>query len=606
MEFVYKTHRKPAVVLTKEEKKAQMEARTQRQLYREYDHDMRDKSMYKTAGPSECLPEDLERAKEGWSIVNKPIPTSEKELDYDDYDAVLNVAYHSSWTHEQTLAKIKEQEQVKNKKFPKLEKIVKNFFLSRAVGVSCSWGTIHGPIYVGELYNPDTKTHVYIVGEEHSMSHTCEGSIAGETILDFYNNLFTNAPCLVDFYLELPFGLTDPKERIRTHTQGFPELPNVRAIPDVLKKCQTNPECVVRAHLIDVRPIENDEYNTIFTSTIPNETFLSITTRFGLNRYDIANLKQLILRESPTYFINYMLNRPLVRKELCRSYYYKNIIKELKTEVSRRLEKFLTPEIRREILAYLSNPLSDIHGMSEQSVNSMIILETHIQDLYTLARILKVFNPTEPHSNEPTQRVPRNIVLHVGHTHAVSVENVLKRLGFIHIGMTEPLNEGIVSINCVNFYIEKDKDKRVIRGLGSNWFSNNVLLHQTPRSGFQKGIDLSWAERIPTPQPSSELLLDEMELELLAFCTNPQGSKTPLNIVELTQFEQTADQNLSKIDQDLLQYTYDEGGDSHEPIKWGDGQPVTEAPWTQEDFDILMGEEAPWTQEDFDILMGEE
>lgn len=391
----------------------------------------------------------------------------------DELCILLKETYNTYWINEypelkESFIEVRDLYETAPEKFPYANKtflsLVYNLYNQENIP---NVDYITGPGEISKWEHPKLNKIIYLFGEnDHSNLTGCldaskkkKINLYGKKhikIETYLLQLFEHSPVFIDFYVE--FGVMLNKKETISTTSG-------QTLWDMLSKMkgcfgpinQRNCPYNVRMHGTDARTVLSDKYTT---ST--------------LAKLDKVLMMQNILLKKNSSYISLKDFKKIFRKEI-------DILSLVKTNDD--LIKIMTiiidsnelymKEISRSTLSYnqlidffikkeLYNSLSEIPYCSiiigkwfkalkklktwpdgiEYVSNILTMVNAVVMDIYTAARIFKVFNVKE---NEHFPQEPQNIIYYAGTGHTKPMGRFLKRIGF---KMTENSDDNILS--CVS------------------------------------------------------------------------------------------------------------------------------------------------------------
>ena len=301
---------------------------------------------------------------------------------------------------------------------------------------------IAGPYTLTEHRSSESNKIIYIFGEQHRTTSTCDGTNI-VYIGNYLKDLLENSSVFIDFYIE----------KFSTSTNILDQNP-IQKISRDFSDClnhtnnNNNPMCrLSRSHYIDVRynsiEYKNDDLaNAIQMIASARQNFSNDYELSKLYLYDFKVESVLLILSSLTddQIVDYIKDQMFKRnyyidKELKRSY-MKN---EIKNFISLKIKKY-AKKLRK------ATQLRDreYHVYLYKLFVAVTFIHALYMDTYFLARLFKRFNPSKEY-NQPLE--PYNIISYTGNDHANNYREFLTYIGYDTVQSSISNDENCVDIS---------------------------------------------------------------------------------------------------------------------------------------------------------------
>jgi len=351
-------------------------------------------------------------------------------------------------------------------KFPHANKI----FMSLLYNLSNSENIpivdyITGPGVISKWESTKYTKTIYLFGENDHSNQTGCSQTYGEKhklVQTYLMELFKHSPVFIDFYVE--FGIMlDYKEYINTTTGQtlWDMMAKMHGCfgPLIDRNCNYN----VRMHGVDVRSIKSNIYTSSNISNLSLALMMEVVLQqrkksyIPFNdfkrsfKYEIHKLSKVKTNDDLIKIIvDDIKNNPLIMKEISRSTLsYKQLIDFfVKKELNNNLSKICLYQHGSLFLGHWFKKLKNTWPSGIRLVSNIMTLLTAVNmDIYTAARMFKVFNVKK---SEHFPKEPHNIIYYAGTGHTQPLGRFLQELKF---KKTEDSGDNILS--CI--YMEKIK-----------------------------------------------------------------------------------------------------------------------------------------------------
>jgi hypothetical protein len=296
--------------------------------------------------------------------------------------------------------------------------IINNYFN----GILPSPKFISGPMSLTYQTSSKYDMKVYIFGELHGKSNQCRELginqlLSNMDISNYLHQLFLNSDKFIDFYLEDElFRTIEPdrnKDFINMLRYDFDKCLN----PTKRSTCIFK---TVRTHFVDARIIQK---GSIFMGTNDIENFIrNLSKEKSLRQNNDDTIYKLLKLKSYKDISNYILdiatNIPIINKELNRCSLDKTLIINIFRSIipGRYFELFNIDKW---------NSLFRTKSSDAERIELLVLIQTPIVDVYTVARMFKTFKKTKYLPDKP-----RHIIYYAGDSHSEIVRRFLEKLDF--------------------------------------------------------------------------------------------------------------------------------------------------------------------------------
>lgn len=332
------------------------------------------------------------------------------------YDASILKNFPSEYIKELFLLTAKKYKDGKKGNLALMNIIYNTFY-----GVLPSPKFISGPMSISYQTSSVYEKYIYIFGEYHGTINRCDYFEKAQynfmNISEYLENFFSNTDKFIDFYLE------DELFRTIKPNRYFDFVNMLRYDLDNCLNKEKRYKCKyknVRTHFIDSRTIQKEDY-LVSTNKIGHLiTDLKVPYFVHSHYHTIEELSKLNTYEKISeYILKLVVTIPIIKKEIDRSDLGEFLI-------IKNFRPVLINSYKRRINIQLWNSI-DWTNWTEIKRNAalLIALESHIQDVYAIARMFKTFKKTKYLPSKPT-----HIIYYAGDSHADIIRDFLNSLSF--------------------------------------------------------------------------------------------------------------------------------------------------------------------------------
>lgn len=303
-----------------------------------------------------------------------------------------------------------------------------NIIYNTFYGILPSPKFISGPMSISYQTSSVYEKKIYIFGEYHGTTNRCDHFEKAQynfmNISEYLEKFFSNTDKFIDFYLE------DELFRTIKPNRYFDFVNMLRYDLDICLNKEKRYKCKyknVRTHFIDSRTIQKEDYlvatNKIgYLITDLRNDFVIGNSKYMLRKHyhTIEELSKLNTYEKISeYILKLVVTIPIIKKEIDRSDLGEFLI-------IKNFRPVLINSYKRRINIQLWNSIDWTNWTEiKRNIALLIVLESHIQDVYAIARMFKTFKKTKYLPSKPT-----HIIYYAGDSHADVIRDFLNSLSF--------------------------------------------------------------------------------------------------------------------------------------------------------------------------------